>query len=86
MFAASFMIREKKIITQKIELQIESKTVIAYNKSGVCFPISRFSNTVESRYSKPLYNKVLGITDHTLRPSAVKPFNTNTDGAVEVTV
>ena len=32
MFAASFMIREKKIITQKIELQIESKTVIAYNK------------------------------------------------------
>lgn len=57
MFAASFMIREKKKITQKIELQIESKTVIAYNKSGICFPISRFSNTVESRYNKPLYNK-----------------------------
>ena len=70
----------------KIELQIDSKTVIAYNKSGIYFPFSCFSNTVESGYNKPLYNKVLGITNHTLHPSAVKPFNTNTDGAVEVSV
>lgn len=54
MFAASFMIHEKK--KRKIELQIDSKTVIAY-KSGVYFPISCFSDTVESWYSKPLYNK-----------------------------
>lgn len=33
--------------------------------------------------TNPYITKVLGITDHTLRPSAVKPFNTNTDGAGE---